>query len=407
MSIAVDPVSDPPVARDDARSTDEDTPLTVPAPGVLVNDGDADGEPVTAVAVAGPANGALTLNSDGSFTYTPNADFNGTDSFSYRARSGADESAPATVSITVNPVNDPPVARDDAGSTDEDTSLRIAALANDTDVDRDPLTALVIDGPAHGTLTLNADGSFAYTPAPDYFGPDAFTYRANDGTAVSNLATVAITVRAVDDPATVTVAAGGTCASSDGGGTMTLTLADPDSPLGAVVLTVTSSNPTLVPVAKVSFAGSGLTRTMTVATVSGKTGTAALTIRAGSGGGSATVTVQAAGGGNNTLTGTAGPDMLLAQQGIDVVRGLGGPDLLCGGQGNDTLDAGEGADAIDGGQGNDVLIGAGGADVLVGGPGNDRLTGGADADRFSGGDGDDIATDFTPAQGDTKDGTIP
>ena len=90
----------------------------------------------------------------------------------------------ATVTITVTPVNDAPVAADDGYATDEDTPLTVAApgvLANDTDVDGETLTAVLVAGPTHGTLTLNADGSFTYTPAANYNGTDSFTYRANDG----------------------------------------------------------------------------------------------------------------------------------------------------------------------------------------------------------------------------------
>ena len=99
-----------PVAADDAYSTDEDVVLNVAAPGVLGNDTDADGDALSAVLAAGPANGALTLNGDGSFDYTPNADFNGSDSFTYVANDGVDDSNIATVTITIAPVNDAPVA---------------------------------------------------------------------------------------------------------------------------------------------------------------------------------------------------------------------------------------------------------------------------------------------------------
>src|SRR4029077_1477772 len=114
-------------AVDDAFSTDEDTPLAVPAPGVLGNDSDLDGDSLTAALVSGPAHGALALNPDGSFSYEPAADFNGVDSFTYRANDGRANSSIATVALTVNAVNDPPVAVDDAFSTNEDTPLSVAA----------------------------------------------------------------------------------------------------------------------------------------------------------------------------------------------------------------------------------------------------------------------------------------
>ena len=149
--------------------------------------------------VAQPVNGTLTMNADGSFVYTPNADFNGTDGFSYLTNDGAGDSQVATVTITVNPVNDDPEAVDDAYSVDEDTTLTVDAatgvLANDTDVDGDTLTAALVSGPANGTLTLNADGSFSYTPNANFNGTDTFTYSVSDGTTTVE-ATVTITVNA-------------------------------------------------------------------------------------------------------------------------------------------------------------------------------------------------------------------
>src|SRR6185437_7247106 len=195
-------VNNPPAARDDSYATAEDTPLTVPAPGVLGNDSDADGDPlsVPAASVTAPAHGTAAVNADGSFTYTPAADFNGTDTFTYHASDGTALSTAATVTITVTPVNDPPAARDDNYRTEEDTPLSTTAskmagvLANDSDADGDPLTAVLVTGPAHGTLSLNSNGSFTYTPAAGFSGTDSFTYRATDGVLGSNAATVTITV---------------------------------------------------------------------------------------------------------------------------------------------------------------------------------------------------------------------
>src|SRR5436189_291976 len=171
---------------------------------------DVDGDPLTAILVDGPAHGTLSLNSDGSFSYTPALNYNGPDSFTYKANDGlADSPTNATASITVTPVNDPPGTSDrngaeDAYTTPEDTTLTVTApgvLANDTDIDGDPLTAILVDSPAHGTLSLNSDGSFSYTPALNYNGPDSFTYKANDGLADSPTnATVSITVTPVNDP---------------------------------------------------------------------------------------------------------------------------------------------------------------------------------------------------------------
>ena len=168
---------------------------------MLTNDSDPDSSSITAVLVSGPSHaGSFTLNGDGSFSYTPAANFNGSDSFIYKANDGAADSSTATVSITVNPVNDPPVAVDDSYTTNEDTQLSgSSVLANDSDVDGDSLTAVLVSGPAHGTLTLNANGTFTYTPTADFDGSDTFTYKANDGQSDSNGATVSLTVNAVND----------------------------------------------------------------------------------------------------------------------------------------------------------------------------------------------------------------
>src|SRR5204863_4724 len=182
VTITVTPVNDAPVAaNDDSYTTPEDTLLTVSAPGVLANDSDVDGDALSAVLVSGPAHGTLTLNGDGSFSYTPALNYNGIDSFTYRASDGSLESADATVTITVTPVNDAPVAaNDDSYTTPEDTQLTVRApgvLANDSDVDGNPLSAVLVSGPTHRTLTLSGDGSFSYTPALNYNGIDSFTYR--------------------------------------------------------------------------------------------------------------------------------------------------------------------------------------------------------------------------------------
>lgn len=200
VTIIVNAVNDAPLATNDSYSTNEDVPLSVPAPGVLSNDGDVDGNALSAVLIvgSGPTNGVLTLNPDGSFSYTPNANYNGSDSFTYKANDGQVDSNIATVSLTIVAVNDPPVAGNDSYTANEDTPLSVAApgvLANDSDpVEGSPVTAVLVSDPAHGTLTLNADGSFSYTPAANYSGTDSFTYKANDGGADSNIATVSITV---------------------------------------------------------------------------------------------------------------------------------------------------------------------------------------------------------------------
>jgi VCBS repeat-containing protein len=383
-----------PTATNDAHTVAEDTPLTVAAPGVLANDSDPDGDTLSAALVSGPSHGTLTLNANGSFAYTPDADFNGSDSFTYRAGDGTLESNLATVRIIVTADPDAPVATEDAYSTAEDTTLTVSApgvLGNDSDPDGDTLSAVLGAEPGHGTLTLNANGSFTYTPDADFNGSDSFTYRAGDGNLASNLATVSITVTAVNDPPTVSVAAGGTCGRDDHSGTVNLAVGDVESAATALALSASSDNQTLVPNGNVVFAGSGAARTMTVSTVDGRSGTATLTVTVSDGQdtGTVTVTVTVGGGGKDMLTGGSGADLLLAQSNNDTLTGGDGNDLLCGDSGGDTLSGGAGDDS------------------LGGGSGTDRLTGGPGADRFSGGSGTDVATDFSADEGDTTDGTTP
>jgi VCBS repeat-containing protein len=309
FTITVSAVNDAPTAVNDSYSTNEDTVLTVPAPGVLGNDTDGESAPLAATLVSDPSHGTVVLAADGSFVYTPAANFNGSDSFTYKANDGFADSNVATVTITINavndapsftagpnqvvaedagaqsvsnwataisagpsdessqtltfvvvsntntalfstqpaiasngtltyqsaanlsgtatitvrlmdnggtanggvntstsqtftinvtPVNDAPVAANDSYSTGEDTALVVPAtsgvLKNDSDADSPALTANLVAGPSHGTLVLNPDGSFAYTPTLDFHGSDSFTYKASDGASMSNTATVTITV---------------------------------------------------------------------------------------------------------------------------------------------------------------------------------------------------------------------
>ena len=201
-----------PTAQAQSVTTSEDTAVSVTLTGT-----DAGTCELTFSIVSPPTNGSLgsitnqactpgSPNSDSAtVTYTPSANFNGSDSFTYKVNDGSLDSPAATVSITVTAVNDPPVAVDDSYNATEDTLLNVAApgvLTNDTDVDTgDASTAVLVSGPAHAaSFTLHADGSFSYMPAPNYCGPDSFTYKANDGDADSNIATVTITVACVNDP---------------------------------------------------------------------------------------------------------------------------------------------------------------------------------------------------------------
>jgi VCBS repeat-containing protein len=209
ITINLTDVNEAPVANNDGPFTVQTgTTLTITAPGVLVNDTDVDtaAENLTAELVSGVAHGTLALNSNGSFTYTPAAGYTGPDSFSYRVNDGEavnNLSNVATVAIDVAAeANQAPVAVSDTFNTNEDTALvvnRPGVLANDTDVDSATLTAALVAGPQHGALNLNTDGSFTYTPNVNFNGQDSFTYKSNNGSSDSNVATISITITSVND----------------------------------------------------------------------------------------------------------------------------------------------------------------------------------------------------------------
>lgn len=401
VTITVSSVNDAPVALDDSYATAEDVSLDVPDPGVLGNDSDADGDALTSTLVEGPSHGSLTLNPDGSFGYVPDDNFHGVDGFTYRVKDGNGANGDAKVTITVASVNDVPVAVADDYSTNEDTVLTVAApgvLGNDSDDDGDTLSAVLVTGASHGGLTLAADGSFTYTPAANFSGADSFSYVASDGAASSSITTVRISVLAVNDAPTISVVGGGSCVKNGTGGSLTLRLSDPDNDLGSLTLTATASNPAIAKAVTVS--GAGETRALEVTVPSAKSGSSTVTVTVSDGTASDSVVVTVTVGGSvaSVVTGTGGPDLLVGQNGIL----LNGAQFVVGG---DTLNGLEGNDVLCGFSGADTLNGGLGDDTLVGGWNNDTLTGGAGADGFSGGFGTDTFTDFTPAQGDTTDGT--
>ncbi len=200
---AAAPANAPPTANNDSYATDQNHALNVAAPGVLANDTDNEHDPLTAAKVSGPAHGTLTLNSNGSFSYTPNPNYAGPDSFTYQANDGSANSNTATVSLNVRavaPANTAPSAKDDSYKTNENQTIHIAppgVLKNDSDPNHDPLTAQLVQGPRHGSLILRADGGLRYVPKHDFSGTDSFTYHVSDGRGgTSNTATVHLTVNA-------------------------------------------------------------------------------------------------------------------------------------------------------------------------------------------------------------------
>jgi VCBS repeat-containing protein len=231
VAAAPDP-NDPPVAGTDAVTTGFDIAIVIPAAQLLSNDSDLDGDAlaVTGIELQGAGGVAAFDSGTGAITYTPNAGFSGPDTFAYSLTDGT-VSVAGLVNVTVAPVpgeNDAPVANDDSASGDEDDSLTGDVLANDVDLDSANLSAILVGGPAHGALTLNADGSFTYTPDADFNGPDSFTYRANDGALDGNVATVALTVTAENDEPTNVLLTNATVAENSANGAVIGTLSATD-----------------------------------------------------------------------------------------------------------------------------------------------------------------------------------
>jgi predicted extracellular nuclease len=241
----------------------------------------------------------------------------------------------------------------------------------------------------------------------DFYAPTAFRSSDHDP----------LLVGLFNAAPTISVSAGLSCLDSANGGTFALTVDDTDQGAAGVTLSlVDTTNGTLVPAGNVVFGGSGANRTISITAARSQSGSAVLTIAASDGFRETTISisVQVGTGADETLTGTAGADLLVGAGGNDSLAGLGGADVLCGGGGQDTasggddddaLEGGRGSDSLSGGEGNDVLRGGQGSDSLSGDGGDDTLTGGRGADAFSGGTGTDTNTDFRPNRGDTWDGT--
>ena len=189
------PPNRPPVAANDSATVNQDSSINLT---VLANDSDSDGDSLTITSTTAPLHGLAAVNTNGTVTYTPVARFSGQDSFSYTISDGKGGSASATVNIQVNFVNYAPIATDQTFSTSEDIPRSIMLGA--TDANGDPLTYSVVSQPLHGSLLpVSGNGNFTYTPSPDFNGQDSFTFKANDGKADSNIATISMTVIPVND----------------------------------------------------------------------------------------------------------------------------------------------------------------------------------------------------------------
>jgi VCBS repeat-containing protein len=355
VKVTVSPVNDAPVAEADSLSTNEDTAVTY---NVLGNDSDIDGDSLTIKSVTEGANGTVKINDDGTVTYTPEADFNGTDSFTYTVDDGNDGTTTATVTVTVDAVNQAPVAEADAVATSEDTAVTYNVLGNDTDIDGDSLTVSSVTDGTSGTVTINADGTLTYTPSAGFVGTDSFTYTVSDGQGGTATATVSVTVN--DAPVAVEEAVATNADSS-----VTISVLSNDTDPNGQKLTLQSvtdgaygtvtvkNNGTVDYTPTAGFTGTD-TFTYTVVDKLGGTATATVTVYVG----------EADEGANR-------PDAYSGTSVDDVFFGYKGNDKISGGDGDDVLYGGDGNDALSGGAGNDILVGGAGMNLLVGGDGTD------------------------------------
>jgi len=173
VSITVNSVNDAPVAVSDMSQVAEDRAISI---AVLANDTDVDSADVTVAGANNGANGTVVVNLDGTVTYTPNADFFGTDTFTYTATDGLLVSDPATVTVTVLTVEDDPIAVDDVATATSGQATTIAVLDNDSDPDGDPLVLVSVQDPENGSVEITPAGTIIYTPNANFVGRDTFEY---------------------------------------------------------------------------------------------------------------------------------------------------------------------------------------------------------------------------------------
>lgn len=189
VTVTIAPQDDPPVAVDDSPVTTEDVAGYL---DVLTNDSEVDGQSLAIVSVGTATYGAVSIVSGLNLYYIPPANYNGTDTFTYIASDGALTST-ATVTVTVSPVNDVPIAVDDLANGSDSKPITISPLDNDSDIDGDPLSVTSVSGAVNGTASISGTTQIVYTPATGYTGSDAFSYIVSDGTLTAT-ASIFVTV---------------------------------------------------------------------------------------------------------------------------------------------------------------------------------------------------------------------
>jgi VCBS repeat-containing protein len=286
----VNAVNDAPVAADNSYSTNEDTALSISATGVLGNDTDVEAGTLTAAVVSGPAHGSLSLNADGSFLYTPDANYNGADSFTYKANDGTADSNVATVNITVTAVNDAPsfvkgadqVVNEDAGA--QSVSAWATSIAAGPVNEASQTVTFNVTANSNPTLfsaapSVSSNGTLTFTPAANANGSATVTLTlsdnggtANGGADTSAPQTFTIDVNAVNDAPTVSAPSNQTINEDTSTGALSFTIGDVDTTVASLLVTASSSNTTIIPNGNVVIGGSGASRTVTVTPAANQNG---------------------------------------------------------------------------------------------------------------------------------------
>jgi VCBS repeat-containing protein len=383
VSVTVTPVNDAPAAPATATvTTAEDSASS--ATSIGASDVDGDSLAYSVKAGAGAANGTVAFDqANGTFTYTPNANFNGTDGFTILVSDGNGGTAEQVVSVTVTPVNDAPTApATGAVTTAEDTASAATAIgASDLDGDSLSYSEKAGAGAMHGTVAFNQGaGTFTYTPNANFNGTDSFTILVSDGNGGTAEQAVSVTVTPVNDaPTGVTGTLVAQEDANNGSAVGTIAAQDPDSASFSYVLIDNAGGRFAMDSAGNVTVADGLLLDYEQA--------ASHTIRVGvtDDGGAYSefnVTVGVADVLGEDVMGDGRANIFFGGAENDVLRGMDGNDKLYGGGGNDQLYGGNGADLIEGGAGNDILFGGAGDDVLSGGLGTDYLIGGDGRDRF-------------------------